>query len=131
MSNGEFRQVTLAGGHTVEFSITDQIARNNKRLDRFATEGLPPGMFAPSRRLSADRDVYPKTDSYQFQEFAGVVFELGGYSDITMVDPYTLRRLWVGEVLELDEIGSPLYLFNGIRKVLDVAEAVGFFAGEQ
>ena len=43
-------------------------------------------------------DLYPKSDRYQFQEFAGLVFEYGGYHDITVVNPGTGDRLWVSGV---------------------------------
>ena len=77
---------------------------------------------------TGSQDPYPKNDLYQFQEFAGPVFELGGYGDMSLIDPYTMRRLWVSDVLREEEREGPAYLLNAIRRVLDVAETVGFFA---
>ena len=38
---------------------------------------------------------YPQAGSHTWGEFAGLAVELGGYSDITLVDPYGGSRLWV------------------------------------
>lgn len=46
---------------------------------------------------------YPRIDTYQFQEFAGLVVELGGYSDLTAIDPSTGRRFWLGHAFTCDE----------------------------
>lgn len=73
-------------------------------------------------------DAYPKSHSYEWQEFAGLAVELGGYSDLTLINPYTGQRLWVAGALRQEEAESPTYLINGLRRALDVAEAVGFFA---
>jgi hypothetical protein len=46
---------------------------------------------------------YPSKGEYTFQEFAGPLFELGGYGDITMVNPFNGMRLWLSrEVLPQD-----------------------------
>jgi hypothetical protein len=127
--DGTFRSV-LVNGVGREFAITDTIAQNNRRLDTLQAEGQPAALL-PTRRLEHGKDTYPSTDTYQFQEFAGVVFELGGYGDITMIDPYTLRRLWVADALAYDEVGGGTYLLNAIRLACDVAEATGFFAGKE
>lgn len=126
-------------GLALEYSVSDLIETNNYRIDRFMQKGSPhPLGMGPSQRLSRERDVYPKTDQYQFQEFAGPVFEFGGYGDATIVDPYTLRRLWVGRAWDPDGTWPPgepesfgrdgaKHMLKAMRRVLDVAEAVGFF----
>jgi hypothetical protein len=65
---------------------------------------------------------YPQDDKYEFQEFAGPVFEMGGYGDMTMIDPYTGRRLWVSQAL-LGEDWSP---YQAMRKVIELAEKHDF-----
>lgn len=64
--------------------------------------------------------VYPKTDVYHFQEFAGPVFEFGGYSDITMIDPWSGRRLWISDGAAEGSI------YDQLRAAIDEAEKVGF-----
>ena len=90
-------------------------------------------MSSPSHRYRVISDelpaaqCYPKTDSYTFGEFAGPVIEYGGYADMTMVDPYTSRRLWVADVFASSE-GVTIY--QAMRQVIDVAEQTGFMAGD-
>ncbi len=48
-------------------------------------------------------ECYPKTDSYTWGEFAGLAIEMGGYSDLSLVDPYTGRRFWCGYAFKCDE----------------------------
>jgi hypothetical protein len=70
---------------------------------------------------------YPKTDMYQYQEFAGPVIEFGGYSDITMVDPYTGRRLWMGA--EYDANDRPVTdndTYAQITKLVALAKEIDF-----
>lgn len=84
---------------------------------------------------------YPATDTYQFGEFAGPVAErpavegvqgrqpgpvaeFDGYGGITLTDPWTGDRLWVGDVAgEFD--GS---LWDAMRRIIGVAEDIGFMA---
>lgn len=68
---------------------------------------------------------YPQRDTYQFQEFAGLVFELGGYGDVTLCDPYTGRRLHLMHAFDGPD-GQTLGLFDAMRKVIDAAEQVGW-----
>jgi hypothetical protein len=39
---------------------------------------------------------YPKTDHHTWCAFAMLVIEMGGYSDLEAINPYTGDRLWVG-----------------------------------
>jgi hypothetical protein len=110
------------GGKTVEYSVSNTIERNHEAFARAERPDAPDWMKPPPRRLERDKDVYPKTGTYEFGEFAGPVFELGGYGDMTMVDPYTLERLWVAHVFN----GEDTSLFEAMRRVIDVAEAIGF-----
>lgn len=93
---------------------------------------------------------YPKTDSYTWGEFAGLAIEMGGYSDLSAIDPYTGRRFWLGSALRCDEHSLALAkaepgdaamavlrqvfeceachapAVTGIRRLLDAMEAAGF-----
>lgn len=69
---------------------------------------------------------YPTTDIYEFGEFAGPIFEMGGYGDITMIDPYTGRRLWVGGAFQ---DGDSIY--DAMTKAISVAEEIGFLKEEK
>lgn len=54
---------------------------------------------APTTSISEarpDEECYPKAGSHVWNEFAGLAIELGGYGDITAIDPYTGRRFWWG-----------------------------------
>jgi hypothetical protein len=63
--------------------------------------------------------VYPQAAKYAFQEFAGPVFELGGYGDMTMIDPYSGRRLWVSAELLGPEKAS---IYDSMKRVIEIAE---------
>ena len=53
--------------------------------------------------------VYPKDDTHTWGEFAGLAIEIGGYSDITAVDPYTGRRFWLADAFKCDAHASALH----------------------
>lgn len=75
---------------------------------------------------------YPTTDTYRWGAFAGVAIEsggkpiaaveMGGYCDLEMVDPYTLQRLWVADVMRDDNVS----IYDALRKLIDVAEREQF-----
>lgn len=76
---------------------------------------------------------YPNTDTYTWSAFAGVAFqdgdgkpiaavEMGGYCDLEMVDPYTLQRLWVADLMRDDNVS----IYDALRKLIDVAEREQF-----
>lgn len=93
---------------------------------------------------------YPKAGSYTWGEFAGLAIEMGGYSDLSAIDPYTGRRFWLGSALRCDEHSLALAkaepgdaamavygqthdcgpchgsILTGIRRLLDAMEAAGF-----
>lgn len=80
---------------------------------------------------------YPTTDTYTWSEFAGVAIhdgegkpvaavEMGGYCDLSMVDPYTLQRLWVADVLSTREDGSEPTIYDALRALIDIAEREQF-----
>lgn len=96
---------------------------------------------------------YP--DSHTWQEFAGFAIELGGYSDITAIDPYTGRRFWLSGAFKCDEHVQALRaakpgdeaiavyaashecpecnpaLFNAVRRLLDAMQAANFMGGAE
>ena len=75
---------------------------------------------------------YPTAESYTWGAFAGLAIEsdgkpiaaieLGGYNDMEMVDPYTLQRLWVADVMRDDNTS----IYDALRKLIDVAEREQF-----
>lgn len=72
---------------------------------------------------------YPQAESYTWSEFAGVAIqsgdqpivatEMGGYGDMTMVDPYTGQRLWMVGAFEGD-------IYDALRRLIDLAEREQF-----
>lgn len=94
-------------------------------------------------------ECYPKSDSYTWGEFAGVAVEMGGYNDISMVDPYTGRRFWLADAFRCDPHAQALRaaqpgadaiaamklsggcrdcgsFYTALRRLIDAAEAAGF-----
>lgn len=94
---------------------------------------------------------YPRSDSHTWGEFAGLAVEMGGYGDLTAIDPYTGRRFWLGSALRCDEHSLALAkaepgdaamavyrqchrceachassVVTGIRRLLDAMEFAGF-----
>jgi hypothetical protein len=66
---------------------------------------------------------YPQRDSYEFQEFAGPVFELGGYGDITLVNPYNGMRMWVSSTAL---IGTDDTTYDWMIKAIEIAKECHF-----
>jgi hypothetical protein len=52
---------------------------------------LPPCQIRPGR---GDEPHYPQTETHTWGAFAGMAIELGGYSDVELVDPYSGSRFW-------------------------------------
>jgi hypothetical protein len=121
----DYQPIELDSG-TVMYSITDTIEETNRVHDEWVTnselrrqmQGL--GLKRPIK-LDPRTEVYPQKPSYTFQEFAGAVFEIGSFGDMIMVDPCTLKTLWVGGAFD-----PARSIYDAMRRVLDVAEKVGF-----
>lgn len=71
-----------------------------------------------NRTVSPDR-LYPKTDVYTFGEFAGAVIELGGYGDVSWVDPYTGDRV---NLFRAFPDGEPSNLTGAVRRLCDAVD---------
>jgi hypothetical protein len=109
-----------------EYEVHDFIAEHNDRVDKWDSDaeyreqaraiGLKRG-----EKWDPKAEVYPQKPSYTFQEFAGPVFELGGYGDMTLIDPYSQRRLWVSQ----STIGD-LSAYDAMILVLKIAQAIDF-----
>jgi hypothetical protein len=113
------------------YEVHDFIKEVNERADQYRADvDLRAQMdrlnMRQPTRLDPLQDVYPKKGSYTFQEFAGPVFEFGGYGDMTLIDPYTLRRLWVSQ-----QVVGELGVYDAMRRVIDLAEATGFLRDEE
>lgn len=119
------------------------------------TDKTANGMTTKGREwsVSAGRPAegcYPRSDSHTWGEFAGLAIELGGYADISAVDPYTGRRFWLSGALRCDAHSTELAaatpgdeamavygrahecadcrvpIITAIRRLLDAMEAAGF-----
>ena len=96
---------------------------------------------------------YPS--SHTWGEFAGMAIELGGYSDVTAIDPYTGRRFWLSGAFRCNEHVQALQaakpgdeaiavyvasgecpecnctFFGAVRRLLDAMEAANFMGGAE
>jgi len=96
------------------------------------------------------QECYPQAGSHTWSEFAGLAIEMGGYSDLTAIDPYTGRRFCLGQAFTCDRHSAALAaakpgdqaiavydeqsgcgecsapFFTAIRRLLDAMEAAGF-----
>jgi hypothetical protein len=70
--------------------------------------------------------VYPDSDTYTWGEFAGMAIELGGYGDMTMVDPYTRQRLWMGAIRDAEGTIVDETPYAQLRRLIDLAEREQF-----
>lgn len=96
-------------------------------------------------------ETYPTAD-HKWGEFAGLAIEMGGYNDLSAVDPYTGRRFWLegamrcdahsaalhaatpgdeamavyAQVRSCEACNAPTPLIAGIRRLLDAMEAAQF-----
>jgi hypothetical protein len=95
-----------------------------------------PGYGVVRFRLGDEQDreaCYPAVDLYQFQEFAGPVFELGGYGDMTLIDHYTGRRLWMaperandGHVMPGDPVLTEMSVYDQMARLIALAKEIDF-----
>lgn len=103
--------------------------------------------------VSAELDkakVYPSNDTHRYSEWPALVIEMGGYSDLTAIDPYSGRRFWVSDAFRCDEHSQALAkaepgdesvaimkqahecegchgsIVTAIRRLLDAMEVAGF-----
>lgn len=79
----------------------------------------------PEHEVSARKppeQCYPKVEVYTWQEFAGFAVEMGGYGDLTMIDPYSGRRFWCPVPDQVWEQGT----MAAYRYLLEQAEKHGF-----
>jgi hypothetical protein len=126
----QYQAVELESG-TVMYSITDTIEETNRvhdewiKDDKLRRQMLSLGIKRPIK-LDPVAEVYPQKPSYTFQEFAGAVFEIGSFGDLTMVDPCTRKTLWVGGAFD-----AARSIYDAMRRVLDVAEKVGFLGNPE
>jgi len=115
-----------------KYEVHDFIAEHNARCEDIEANpekwrGLLAGL--PTQRVwDPAKEVYPQKDHYTFQEFAGPVFELGGYGDMTLIDPYSQRRLWVADVLK-DAAEQSIY--DAMITTIKIAQEIGFLGSEE
>jgi hypothetical protein len=121
------------------------------------SETVGTGVTEQGRDWKITQGVKPENGGYNdhvWQEFAGLAIELGGYSDMTAIDPYSGRRFWLSSAFkcdthtamlaaakpgeeaievyrlshECDDCGDSIY--NAIRRLVDAMQAVGFLSSE-
>lgn len=91
-----------------------------------------PTTDAPRTRTTPgdpEQDHYPHTGTHEWGEFAGLAIELGGYGDITAIDPYSGDRFWLADAFSRDASTSmPLAddWYNALRKLIDAMEAANW-----
>ena len=120
------------------------------------SETVAQGVTEQGRDWKIIQGVKPENGGYHdhvWQEFAGLAIEMGGYSDLTAVDPYSGRRLWLSSAFKCDthtamlnaakpgEEAIEVYrlshecgdcsdsVYGAIRRLVDAMEAIGFPEG--
>lgn len=71
---------------------------------------------------------WPNAEAHTWGEFAGVAVECGGYGDMTMIDPSSGRRLWLGDAF--DQTPGDGAFLRALRRLVDLAEATGFLGDD-
>lgn len=98
-----------------------------------AADPTPAADFVPRVSTTTARPgtaVYPQADSYTWGEFADLAIELGGYGDITAVNPYTGTRLCLLNASEGIDPGDPRGHFTMLHRLIDALETnPEFFQG--
>jgi hypothetical protein len=69
---------------------------------------------------------YPDNGTHTWGEFAGMAIELGGYGDMTMVDPYSGQRLWMGAIRDAEGAIVDETPYAQLRRLADLAEREQF-----
>jgi hypothetical protein len=72
---------------------------------------------------------FPNSDTYEFQEFACAVFELDGYGDITLVNPYNGLRLWISAE-ELPR-GKDTTVYEQMARAIELAREYQFLERDE
>lgn len=65
---------------------------------------------------------WPQAETHTWGEFAGLAVELGGYSDITLVDPGSGSRFWFHPGAHLDR-NSPTWFWDALIEAAQAAKA--------
>jgi hypothetical protein len=116
-----------------ELSVEDEL----ERADAIATRanGGQAGVSTDGRpwkilpNILAEKELYPKTDQFLFGAWPVVVIETSGYNDLEVIDPFTGRQLWVGQVWPDGESMDPddgNAVAFGLRAVATAIEQSGF-----
>jgi len=71
-----------------------------------------------------EAETYPTVGTYTWGEFAGLVIEAGGYNDLTIINPYTGRRLWLADALQEGDFEYSIY--DAARRIIALAEKLDF-----
>lgn len=113
---------------------------NDTQAQAKPVEGTHNGMpWKVDDGSGSGRRVYPDSDVYQFGCWPVLIVETGGYNDVEIVDPYSRRKLWVGEIWSARQLDGTLppggdedrSLPDVLRRIADVLEASGFLGDRE
>lgn len=69
---------------------------------------------------------YPDAPAHTWNAFAGMAIELGGYGDMTMIDPYSGQQLWMGAIRGAEGAIVDETPYAQLRRLIDLAEREQF-----
>lgn len=73
---------------------------------------------------------YPQAEAHTWNEFAGLAVEMGGYGDLTAVNPWNgdrLHLMWaLGKNMEPGEVS----FYDALRRLVDAMERTEFLGKE-
>lgn len=106
-------------------------------LDRLMTTSAPDNANTPTPNAATAKtilsepadpqDCYPKNESHQWQEFAYLAIEAGGYRDLTAINPWNGQRLWAADMIDADDDN----IYNGLRRLIDTMEREQFLTKDE
>lgn len=105
------------------------------------TEGEHNGMPWKVSPPSGSQAPYPQSETHQFGCWPVLVIETGGYNDVEIIDPFTRRRLWIGNMwtdrdnggvgpVKTDGPAEGRTTADALRRTADVLDATGFLEQE-
>lgn len=118
------RDLLVLGGHSDGLPEYVQSRARETQVLATGNDGLPSVQLTSG----GEGPHYPQAGAHVWGEFAGLAVELGGYNDITAIDPATGRRLWVGRAFAKEAVADPTpTIYSALRKLVDAMETHRFF----
>lgn len=89
----------------------------------------------------SDQRPYPDSDTHLWGCWPVLAIETGGYNDVEVIDPFTQRRLWIGNMwtdrenrglgpIKTDAAAEGRNTAEVLRRIADVLEATSFLEAE-